>query len=452
MMRTRIHFSRFDRAVALALLAFGLLSILVIWRGDRIGVQVVAQSPEHGATDVSTLTSLRLTFSQALTEDAAAAFSIEPPVDGNSRWQGRTLIFEPENALQPGTEYVASVPAGLSGENGQQLLNPVRWVFHTRPSRVLYLGPAADDYEQIFLATLGQDGSPRQLTTFTRGIWDYALSPDGASVAVAAIREDGANDLWLVDVESGATRQIVACEEGNCTGPDWSPDGRTIMYERQGFLGPPRLWWVDIVSGEEGLVFDDTQMIGFAGRWSPNGEWINHVAPLQGVRIYNVQQGEEIIVQSEMGEAGVWSPDSASVIFGDVRLVGGENFNVHLFRVDLATGEVLDISGEEEGVEDTSPTWSPDGEWIAFGRKLPRVAVGSQLWLMRPDGSEARALTEEFDVHHGPAAWSADGRSLVFQRFDLKEMGAKPSIWIMDITTGEMKELAGDGRMPVWAP
>jgi len=71
---------------------------------------------------------------------------------------------------------------------------------------------------------------------------------------------------------------------------------------------------------------------------------------------------------------------------------------------------------------------------------------------MRPDGSEARYLTSEPEIHHGLPVWSPDGRYLAFQRFPLKELSARPSIWLMDVETEEIRELVTPGNRPTWLP
>jgi TolB protein len=106
----------------------------------------------------------------------------------------------------------------------------------------------------------------------------------------------------------------------------------------------------------------------------------------------------------------------------------------------------------EAGVDDGLPAWSPDGEWIAFGRKLPRTQNGRQLWLMRPDGSEARALTDDPAVQHGPPHWSPDGRYLLFQRYRLLEPGSLPEICILDVENGEIVQVAVNAYLPTWLP
>ena len=64
---------------------------------------------------------------------------------------------------------------------------------------------------------------------------------------------------------------------------------------------------------------------------------------------------------------------------------------------------------------DTQPTYSPDGAWIAF---VSDRSGAENVWIMRPDGSEARQISMGGDdsVLVSPA-WSADGNSIYVSRF-----------------------------------
>jgi Tol biopolymer transport system component len=122
-----------------------------------------------------------------------------------------------------------------------------------------------------------------------------------------------------------------------------------------------------------------------------------------------------------------------------------------MYQVEVATTEVTQISGENQ-VIDGWPTWSPDGEWVAFNRKPPTSPIGKQLWMMRADGSEMIQLTNDPGLHHGPPAWSPDGRWLVFQQFAQAEPNAEPEIWLLNVETLEEVKLVSPGIQPVWLP
>ena len=228
--------------------------------------------------------------------------------------------------------------------------------------------------------------------------------------------------------------------------------------------GSPILWWLDTRSGAVESVLEDENARGTAARFSPDGQWLSYVSPEEeGTFVYNLFDGRSAFYPNEVGMPAAWHPTEEQLVIPnlDVVVIHGDEGEeheththdfetaVHLFLADPATGEREQISPSMP-VDDGSPAWSPDGEWLVVGRKKPRTATGRQLWLMRADGSEQRALTDDLLVNYGPPAWSPDGRFLLFQRFDLEDPNAEPAIWLFDLETESMQPIVAEGMQPAW--
>ncbi len=452
-----VTLSHFDKVVLSTLLGLILLTGLVVGLGDRVGMRVVAVSPSEGATEVSTRAVLKITFDQGIAPIGSGfPLSVTPSVSGTLRWEETTLVFAPAQPLAPGTTYTVTLNTDLKSQQGRPLNAPLTWQFQTRQPRILYVAPDAQLNDQLFVLTPG--GQPTQLTQEQFGIWDFALAPDGATIAYAALRQDGGSDLWEIATDGTGLRQLLTCPEAACSGAAWAPDSSRLVYERRGMLvpgaapGPPRLWWLDPASGETVTVFQDSQWLGYGARWSPDSQWLSYVSPSnQGVQVYNVNDGRNFLIPSRMGGLATWSPHGDALLVSDIQRQE-EGFTVHLLRADPATGQLTDLSGSEAIVEDSSPIWSPDGAWIAFTRKPAGASMGKQIWLMRLDGSEAHYLTNETDIHHGLPEWSPDSHYLLYQRYPLKELGAQPSVWLLDVETGQTQQLVAPGNRPTWLP
>lgn len=315
------------------------------------------------------------------------------------------------------------------------------------------------------------DSPVRRLSAPPAGdVLDFAAAPDGSRVVYSVF--DGADGaLRLVNADGGGDRELLACPQAECSAPVWSPDGARLIYERRplsdaGVLGSPRLMWLDPASGEtiplvvaEAAEAATAEIIGYGARFSPDGAWLSYVSPGdEGVVVYHLADGAQRLLSSRVGRPAAFSPDSAAVIVSDITLVASaaqESSRVYLYRVAL-TG-----AGAEEGrerlspdqpVDDSAPAWSPDGQWIAFGRAPADTAAGRQLWLMRPDGSEARALTDEAAIFHGPPAWSPDGGTLLYQRYRLDDPAAQPEVWSLRLSDGTATLVAPGGYLPAWLP
>jgi TolB protein len=69
-----------------------------------------------------------------------------------------------------------------------------------------------------------------------------------------------------------------------------------------------------------------------------------------------------------------------------------------------------DGSGEravtDAGWVDQDPTWSPDGNWIAFKINRPGVLPGEQFWIIDRNGEGLRQLGHYVDgVAYNAPAW-----------------------------------------------
>jgi Tol biopolymer transport system component len=459
-MNTSLHFndwSRFDRAVLLTVLGALLLVAALLLRGDRVGVRIAAVYPAEQAANVSVRSGVRVIFSQEMAIGPESALELSPPVPGVTRWDGRTLAFVPAEPLEPGTTYTVTVAAGLESRQGRPFLQPYTWHFETGQSRILHITWDEEDRSQI--AVVNPDGrGSRQLTDVRYGVVDFAVAPDGMSIIYAVLREDGGSDLHLIDSDGANLREVLDCADAACSGASWLPDGRRLVYERRNMTvpgvppGPPRLWWLDVQDGQTAPVFQDNQWLGLGARASNSGDWLAYVVPLeQEIQIYNLNSGRTLRVTSRMGQPGNWHPYEDWLLVNDIQLEG-DRYAVHLYLVNLDNDQLQNLSGSQDNVNDNWPIWSPDGEWIAFGRREPGVPMGSQLWLMRADGSESRPLTQDPEINYSSASWSPDGRFLLFQRFLLQDPGRDPGIWLLEVNNGRMWEVVGAGVQPAWLP
>jgi dipeptidyl aminopeptidase/acylaminoacyl peptidase len=141
------------------------------------------------------------------------------------------------------------------------------------------------------LVVPAEGGTPRQLTD---GEWDHSgpeWTPDGREILFGALREEEAEWMWreseiyAVTVETGAIRQITT-REGPDGSPVPSPDGRLIAYQGQD--------WSTDTYVENGLYVmntdgsDPRRIAGELGRslgnltWAPDGNGIYFTASVRG--------------------------------------------------------------------------------------------------------------------------------------------------------------------------
>ncbi|MFO7537781.1 MAG: Ig-like domain-containing protein [Chloroflexota bacterium] len=447
---------QFDKLVLTILALLTLTLLAMVWIGGRLGVPVADLVPAAGAQQVSTQADIRIRFDQPMDSTAVPTFTLSPVVSGTTRWEGQTLVFSPATPLAPNSLYQVILAAGLPSQQGR-LSKEISWQFQTGSPRVIYIAWDSERQGNQLYAVTTDGGEPTALTTEETNVLDYGVAPNGQTIAYTVSRSsDGGSDIWLIDADGSDRHLLLDCPDGACSRPTWAPDGQRLIYERRSFAGaggppgPPRLWWYDLVAEDTLAVFSDTQWLGYGVSFSPDGRWISYVAPnTQGIEVYNLETAQNLFVLSRTGEQAAWSPTNNELLLTQLQLETAE-FAIQIVRANLETEEVTNVSGDEPS-NDSWPTYAPHGEWVAFTRQAAGSVGGKQLWLMRPDGSDAYALTDNLDAHHGAPQWSPDGRFLAVQRF-LLSAPENMGIWLLDVETQEIRELAVPGVSPNWLP
>ncbi|KND42559.1 amidohydrolase family protein [Streptomyces stelliscabiei] len=247
-----------------------------------------------------------------------------------------------------------------------------------------------------------------------RGIHLPALSPDGRSVAFAAL-----NALWLAGTSGGRppkrlrqsppTRWLLA--------PSWAPDGRSLVHadDRDGLLGVYRH---DLATGEETALATGGRVMPAL---APDGQRLACLDMAGRLVVRDLASGEERVLVAPLGGGGIpgrpsWSPDGRYLALCDRNRLGArfrEGYNL-IRVVDATTGaDRLHTVAPHTSIADrydSGPVWSPDGRWMA-------VIVESALCLLpvTPDGTprgRLRTLTTEPADH---PSWSGDSTTLLYQ-------------------------------------
>jgi hypothetical protein len=177
-----------------------------------------------------------------------------------------------------------------------------------------------------------------------------------------------------------------------------------------------------------------TGFVAFGGAaWAPDGTAVlvsgaktTHahllIVPLDGGPIR--QLGDSTV--SEFGLPR-WSPDMSTIAVA-IECTG--TCIPGIGTVDVATGDVTQLTTVSG---DVYPTWSPDGQRIAFVRTSK---TGSGIWVMDADGGNLTKLTTALSRAGDFAPiWSPDGTSILFSR-GAQGVGLG-DLWLVPSTGGE---------------
>jgi dipeptidyl aminopeptidase/acylaminoacyl peptidase len=175
-------------------------------------------------------------------------------------------------------------------------------------------------------------------------------------------------------------------------------------------------------------------------------------ASLDGIRILDLETGEEGVLPSGFGIQGAWSPDGTAFLFPGLAIESGRG-RVTLHLADLISRETMEVIDQSYEWQDVgSPQWSPGGEWIAIGVQPGMAGPGRQIWLLKPDGSGAHPIVEDPGFTFGGYRWDPWGERLVFQRFALDRPDDQPEVWIWTIATKELARISESAWLPDWLP
>ena len=184
--------------------------------------------------------------------------------------------------------------------------------------------------------------------------------------------------------------------------------------------------------------------------WSPDGKKIAYTesAALPPSRLYQMDaDGRNVILlkadRVDFQSRPTYSPDGQKIAFGGF-------FSITI--LDINTREERKLWVPKQDSRDAA--WSPDGRQIAFAGR--DVADGWQweLYVINADGTQLQRLTKH-PAHDRAPAWSPDGRKLAFFSGRNARRNGKIAggIYLMDADGTNLKELTNGGEeFPSWSP
>jgi Tol biopolymer transport system component len=263
---------------------------------------------------------------------------------------------------------------------------------------------------QIF--TVSPNGhNLRQITHVSGDAFRPDWSPDGRQIVfeidrpefpgcgIAIMNADGSDIVELSPPQN-------VCEND----PSFTPDGSRIIFDRTDFEANEEAFWSMDLNGK------DRQRIGpccFDPNASPNGEKLSFLTSTG-------QPGETALFTSDIDGSNMfqvtpfsfdvavkqdWAPDGHHLVFtkdGDVHLPG-VSANIATIRPD---GTHLHFVTHYKGgdVNAIAGSYSPDGHWIVFRINAPG---GFGLFKIHPDGTDLTTILPFSSLRPGFIDWGA---------------------------------------------
>lgn len=273
-----------------------------------------------------------------------------------------------------------------------------------------------------------------------RGLMHPVISPDGATIAFAAL-----GDLWLVSTRAGdAVPRRVTNDVFIETNPVWAPDGRSLAYssDRDGAVA---LWVRDVAAGTDRRIAAD----GTTASWSPDGSRLAYLDGDAQLRVVQIANRESRQVHGRVFEPGrpSWAPDGKAVVMSALR--------PYSTRFREGTNQMLWVAVEPDATADGKAAYAPD-RWID---PIPHTSIGMRenlgpVWA--PNGREMAAIVDGFlttwpvgrdglaagpprrvssDLASSPS-WTGDSRRVLYQAVD--------RFRIVDLVDGRVTDIVPD--------
>ena len=224
---------------------------------------------------------------------------------------------------------------------------------------------------------------------------DPAWSPDGNSIAYAHLYDTAKKypqGLYLID-RNGSNRKLVLA--GYHFSPSWSPDGQWLVFTSGGTLQKCR------IDGSNMVTFDGLTQLKYREfyfpDWAPDGKYIlfDNPFPSDGGGVFRTDYdftGSKKLFQNNVSARDPeLSPSGKNIVYFD--WVGAWDYS-EIFVSDTLGNNRIRLTQNTQ--DDRYPTWSPDGEKIAWISDL-------RLCTMNANGSNQAVI----NFGHTPS-WSVN--------------------------------------------
>jgi TolB protein len=220
------------------------------------------------------------------------------------------------------------------------------------------------------------------------------VSPDNSRLAFSSLGRDGFQ-IRMYSLLLGRMVNFASSGGGTNLSPAWAPNGKDLAYSSSR-TGDPEIWITDANGGGSRRVTSfrgpDVSPV-FNPKTGAQIAWISGRTGLPQLYIMDTD-GSAIQRMTDGGYATSpsWSPNGKFLAFAWDRKYGpGAPGGQDIYVMEVATKRWIQLT--HDGGRCDFPSWSPDGRHIVYANTADGRADHMKVWTMLADGTQKRALT-----------------------------------------------------------
>jgi TolB protein len=269
-----------------------------------------------------------------------------------------------------------------------------------------------------------------------------------AGTEIAFVSDRGGNkEIYVMRADGGNARAATANRSLN-NFPDWSPSGDAILYTSYRERNRPLLFLSSRGRSMPGRLLAKLgdERPQYRGVFDPEGRRIALVMSESGGAsdIFTVRPDgsrlRRVTSNRAIEVSPSWSPDGEQLAF-----VSDRSGAPQIYLMSAGGGDERRLTFN--GSYNTHPVWSPDGEWIAYET---RVDGQFDIWVIDPEGTVNVPLVTHPRSDESPS-WAPNSRKLIFS----STRRGRADLYAIDRDGSNLRRLtsgAGNNTSPAWGP